>query len=341
MWQVKNQTPYAVKGSWIRSRQGEEIWTIALKATWDILPGGATVLSAIQLQPNTGPVFQDDGKTLLYDTDFGPTKTATDVVLNGHVHSPNGKVFRALPIGLKVGNVTRLARAYGERIWDGKQYSHPVPFNKIPLSYSNMSRGSYIPTCMSDVNPVGISVTATPEKGLSALPNIEFYGDATMPGFGAVPRQWPGRSQFAGTYDENWQRHRAPLLPDDLDERYWQCTPPPMYAGGRLKGGEVVSLGNLTPSDYGHNGLLIFALPRLVPAFSTQFYDGSIRLHQATLHTVIIEPDFPRVSMVWHSALPCHHLVNQLESTTVSEKPLLSVKTKALPVQFPEWEALL
>lgn len=341
MWQVKNQTPYVVKGSWIRNRQGEEVWVIVLKATWDILPDGTTMLSAIQPPINTGPVFQDDGRILLYDTDFGPTKTATDIVLNGHVHSPDGKVVNVLPAGLKVGNVTRLARAYGERIWDGSQFSHPAPFSKMPLSYNKMSRGSYFPSFMSDFNPVGISVENVSEKGISALPNIEFYGDEETPGFSVLPRQWPGRSQFAGTYDEKWQRHRAPLLPEDLDDRHWQCAPPPLYAGGRLKGGEVVRLGNLAPPGHGRNGLLIFTLPRIVPAFRTQFYDGSVRFHQATLHTVIIESDFPRVSLVWHSALHCHHLVNQLESTTISEKRRLFVRTKALPVRFPEWEMLL
>ncbi len=186
-----------------------------------------------------------------------------------------------------------------------------------------------------------MQVDEHPEAGKSKLPNIEFYGDDNSPGFGPLPRQWPGRLQFAGTYDEQWQREQAHLLPTDLDDRYWQCAPPPLYAGGRLKGGEAVCLGNLASPEYGHNGLLIFALPRIVPSFRTQFYDGSVRYHQGRLHTVIIEPDFPRVSMVWHSVLPCHHLVNQLESTTVSEKKLLFVKETRLPANFPEWEQLL
>ena len=103
----------------------------------------------------------------------------------------------------------------------------------------------------------------------------------------------------------------------------------------------MVCLGNLTPPGYGSNGLLIFELPRIIPAFRTQFYDGSVCRHQANLHTVIIEPDFPRISMVWHSALSCHQQVNQLESTTASEKKHLFMKTKTLPVKFHEWEALL
>ncbi|ECY7446036.1 DUF2169 domain-containing protein [Salmonella enterica] len=341
MWQINNQTPYAIKESWIRGREGEEIWIVALKATWDILPNGTTRLSSVQSPVNAGTVPYNDGTSLLYDTDLGPEKKATDIILNGYAQMPDGKKTSSVAIGLKVGNMTRLARVYGDRIWDGKQYGEPEQFNRIPLGYSRMGRGEFLPSGHGDFNPTGIQVDEYPEVGKSKLPNIEFYGDDKVPGFGPLPRQWPGRLQFAGTYDEQWQQEQAPLLPTDLDERYWQCAPPPLYAGGRLKGGEAICLGNLAPPGYGHGGLLIFALPRIVPAFRTQFYDGSMRHHHGRLHTVIIESDFPRVSMVWHSALPCHHLANQLESTTVSEKKRLFIRSPLLPVNFPEWEQLL
>jgi hypothetical protein len=35
---------------------------------------------------------------------------------------------------------------------------------------------------------------------------------------------------------------------------------------------------------------------------------------------VILEPDHPRVSLVWHSALPCHFKVQKLEKTVVTMK---------------------
>jgi len=38
------------------------------------------------------------------------------------------------------------------------------------------------------------------------------------------------------------------------------------------------------------------------------------------LHTVILEPDFPRVSLVWHSALPCHFKGHKLERTLIRLK---------------------
>lgn len=340
MWLVKNQTAYAVKGTWIRNHQGEEIWTVALKATWDILHDGTTSLSAIQTPLYTGQQFQNNDQTLLYDTDFGPTKVATDIVINGHAYAPNGRAVCALNAGLKIGSISRVARIFGARIWDGRQYGPPEQYTRIPLCFTKMGQGDYFPSSNRYFNPVGIPVEDNPETGISALPHFEFMGDKT-PGFGAIPRQWPGRAQFAGTYDENWRRLRAPLFPDDLNERFWQCSPAPLYAGGQLKGGEVVCLGNLTPPEYGRNGLLIFELPQISPTFTTQFFDGSIQEHHAKLHTVIIEPDFPRVSLVWHSALACHRKVNLLESTTIFEKQKVFTRTQTPPERFPEWEALL
>ena len=45
------------------------------------------------------------------------------------------------------------------------------------------------------------------------------------------------------------------------------------------------------------------------------------REHRAKLHTVVLEPDHPRVLMVWHTSLPCTHDAESLEDTTIGEKP--------------------
>ena len=59
--------------------------------------------------------------------------------------------------------------------------------------------------------------------------------------------------------------------------------------------------------------------------FETRFYDGSREVHRnRNLHTIILEPDFPRVSLVWHTALPCHFKVQKLERTIVTSKQDLS-----------------
>jgi hypothetical protein len=39
--------------------------------------------------------------------------------------------------------------------------------------------------------------------------------------------------------------------------------------------------------------------------------------------TVLVEPDVPRVILVWQSVLPCHRLVDELDKTVVREKPYI------------------
>jgi hypothetical protein len=46
--------------------------------------------------------------------------------------------------------------------------------------------------------------------------------------FGPLGRSWRPRVQWAGTYDQKWLDTKHPLLPDDFDERYFQCAPEEM-----------------------------------------------------------------------------------------------------------------
>src|SRR5262249_6220502 len=119
---------------------------------------------------------------------------------------------------------------------------------------------------------------------------------------------------YAGTYDEKWLKERLPLWAEDMDDRYFQCAPEDQQVPGFLRGGERVELVNLTP-----DGRLSFELPRVWPAFTTHFGREKVE-HRAELHTVILEPDFPRLSLVYHTRLPCHHEVDKLDATVVEQK---------------------
>lgn len=125
-------------------------------------------------------------------------------------------------------------------------------------------------------------------------------GSASPAGFGPLAPHWQPRVAFAGTYDEAWRNDRQPLLPADFDDRFYQCAPQDQQTPSFLRGGEPVVLYHLTPG-----GELRFSLPKLFLGFVTQFSDRSREVHQdRRLHTVIIDTDGPRVSLVWHTALP-------------------------------------
>jgi hypothetical protein len=60
----------------------------------------------------------------------------------------------------------------------------------------------------------------------------------------------------------------------------------------------------------------------VIPVFEltleSRFFDGERRSHEAPkLHTVILEPEVPRVSLVWHSAMECHAKAYRLAETRI------------------------
>lgn len=329
MWQLDNRSPFAAAGNWIRDQDGREVWIVAVKATYDIKADGSTAHADIQPPVARGPA-QDDSGALIAETDLGPAKAATDIVLLGHAHAPKGRAVTELDIGFEVGTLTRSAHIIGNRRWVRSlawvKPSAPEPFERMPLNWSRAFGGHDRKTGKPLNNPAGCGHHE--EGRVCALPNIEHHAQRiklpwdTPPavGFGPVPRHWPGRVQYAGTYDTAWERHRRPLLPLDLDPRYWQIAPPEQQYPGRLRGGEAVSLTHLANPEFACDGVLRFKLPRLSLGFETRFYDGSRVRSRSAIHTVILEPDYPRVSIVHHMALPCHPKVNLLERTIISVK---------------------
>jgi hypothetical protein len=333
MWQVDNRTPFAADRAWARDRRGAEVWLVAVKATFDLAPDGNATVAAEQ--PPVLRVAEHHGEpvrtSIKYDADLVLTKTTSDVIVVGHAYAPGGRAVTQVDVGMKVGPLQKVLRVFGDRTWESSGPSQPSAFVKIPLTYERAyggcDGGSTDQTGLDwDVrNPVGVGYATTSGKARgTAVPNIEDPGhllsswrDRPAPaGFGAIAPHWPPRAAWAGTYDDAWLRERQPLLPDDFNDRYFQCAPADQQTPGFLRGGEDVAIVGMTAS-----GDLRFRLPRIHLGFESRFYDGTVAIHtNRNLHTVIIEPDFPRVSLVWHSAHPCHSKVQKLERTVVTLK---------------------
>lgn len=332
MWQLDNRTPFAAERAWVRDRDGAEVWLVALKCTFDIRPDGTTKVSAEQPPVLRAPEYYGEaGKSSLkFESDLVLAKTTTDIVVVGHAYAPDARPAVKVDVGFRVGPVTKVLRVYGDRTWETLGPSAPLPFLKMPLVYERAYGGADI---RSDDpardwewrNPVGRGFAISREnlKG-RALPNVEYAGepfsswnDRPRPaGFGPIGSHWPPRVAFAGTYDDKWVKERQPLVPEDFDDRFFQVVPADQQAPSFLKGGEPVVLRGLTPGAD-----LQFQLPRVFPGFETRFFDRSSEIHkQRQLHTVIIESDYPRVSLVWHTALSCHFKVQKLERTIVTVK---------------------
>lgn len=331
MWQIENLTPFAAAQGWIRDRDGAETWLVVVKATFDVSPNGSTAVSLTQPDVTRSPIYRGDpeSSSILYENDFVLTKRTTDVVLNGTAYAPPGTAVSSLDASFEVGPVKKKIRVLGDRIWKlgGFYLSDPEPFTRMPLIYELAFGGRDEGSANAKIdwywpNPVGTGfVTSRARASDVRAPNIEYpdqlirsWKSRPAPaGFGVIGSHWKERAGFAGTYDDAWSKNRQPLLPLDFDTRHYQVVPADQQAPAFLSGGEEVVLKNLTPS-----GDMRFMFPETDLFMETYFMDGERRNHEPpNLHTVIIEPDFPRVSLIWHSAMECHSKVYQLSKTRI------------------------
>ena len=328
MWQVENRTPFATGRSWVRDRDGAEVWLVAVRCTFLVRPDGTTVVADEQDPPVLAPKYHGEAAatSLQYDSDFYLTKPTTDLILHGHAYAPGGKPATAVDVTMQVADVRKTLRVTGDRPYQktafGLTAGEVQPLTKMPLTYErayggaepNPSKDPNRPR-IEERNPVGTGFA--PAEGKSA-PNVEYPGlnlGSRPAGFGPIGSHWQPRAKYAGTYDERWKKERHPLYPTDLDDRFFLSSPEDQRPKEFLRGGESVELTNLTPG-----GRLAFALPRVAFGFETVLRSGERLQHRGTLHSVILEPDVPRVVLVWRTSLRCHPHGHSLVGTVVWQK---------------------
>jgi hypothetical protein len=317
MLQLKNLTPFTAKIMLLGNRSGIDTLYAVIKATFTI--GDSLALADAQV-----PVILTDqhhgdpaASSIRVPSDVSLEKPGTDVLLSGSAWAPGGTPTWQTDVSMSVGPVAKSVRVFGDRVWDagaaGAAVAWVTPFVRMPLTWERAFGGTDQtdkgPTA-EPRNPVGAGFRAAngakPLAGLP-LPNVEdpaalisSWKDAPAPaGFGAVSPHWLPRRTYAGTYDEAWQKTRAPYLPDDFDPRFCQIAPLGLVTGQHLRGGEVVDLRGVTP-----NGALRFVLPA-VAVQATYRLDSGAESRSAALDTVLIEPDARRLIMVWRASLSC------------------------------------
>ena len=331
MWSITNHTPFKTGKTWGRDKEGIHEWIVAVKGTYDILPDGSVKLAEEQLEPLLAPEYNgEDGlSSLRYEADLVAPKPTTDVLINGTAYAPGGRPSSKFMVGARIGKIQKAIRVRGNRVWNegpfGPAASSAEPVTELAITYER-AYGGYDQSDpdpekqqMDSRNPVGCGVATKPEHLIGqAVPNFD-YPNGNLEkdgpaGFGALASHWTPRRELTGTYDEAWQQNRLPLLPEDWDPHSLLCSPVDQRPETYLLGGEPVDLVNLTPG-----GRLSFVLPRVYLSFRT-LIDTRKEEHRSRLSCVIIEPDFPRVIMVWITSLACRTNVDYLEETIVHEK---------------------
>lgn len=328
MWSVNNSTQYTADRGWVRDYTGREVWLVAVRARFRIKHGAEAFWDPDLPQDpvKIAPEFSGSGVAcrLLADSDLVQEKLRTDVLMVGYARPARGHLATKLVVRMAVGTIDKRVAVFGDRIWAFGGPSDPKPFDSMPLDYSRAfggvrdPEGDWYPR-----NPAGVGYAKDEHEPARRLPNLEdpaalirSWGDLPSPAaFGPIAPHWPQRQRFAGTYDAAWERDRQPLLPTDFSPRFHQQAPEDQQAEGYLRGGERVRLEGVHP-----DGPLEFNLPRVSLAFQTEFDDLFEAMHDARLHTVVFEPDFPAVSMVWHTSLECHSRVTLLRETLIWER---------------------
>ena len=339
MWIVENKTLYEAEGTWVQDKDANKIWMIAVKATFDISPDGSTWLAENQVPVyrQGQPIGEFGESSLKYESDLQGLKVCTDVLVNGNAWARGVKPAAQVDVRLRVGTIDKTLRVFGDRIWKrgllgNLSISRPIPFESVPITFER-AFGGWDRSANKEQNhrvdfrnPIGTGFSLSKKncEGMR-LPNIEYphrliksWRDRPNPaGFNVVDLAWSPRKEYAGTYDEDWKQKRFPLWAIDFDQRYYNCAPADQQYPGFLRGGEQVGLLNLSKQSQ-----ITFSLPKIYPVFVTRFGRESVN-HRAKLCTVIIEPNIPRVIMVWQTSLVCNHKVDELDVTTVSEKRII------------------
>ncbi|MDE1949517.1 MAG: DUF2169 domain-containing protein, partial [Burkholderiales bacterium] len=332
MLQVDNRTPFNAALAVFPDPRGVETAYVAVKAAFEFGPQGLRPTPRpVPLLP--GDVFWGDPATsgLRAAGELTLAKPSTDIVVLGSAVAPRAGT-RAMALALEVGPVASRLLVSGARRWrrSGLQWrvSDPEPFERVALRWEAAFGGferaapqqqarEYEPR-----NPVGRGFVGRRESGFAEreLPQIEdpqdrleYPGQRCRPvGWGPIAPAWSPRREYAGRYDAAWRKRRAPFLPLDFDPRFLQTAPPELVAPAPLQGGEPVRLAGCRPQGE----VLAFELPRCTVATRFRFRGGECEA-EPRLDSVIIEPDAPRLQLIWRAALAVDKRLLQLAAVRV------------------------
>lgn len=265
--------------------------------------------------------------SIKYASDFHTGKSCSDIVMLGHACAPDNKAVTQLDVNLRVGQVHKTVRVFGDRHWQDGRITPPKPFKTMALVYEKAYGGVHIVdgqvVAVEERNPVGRGFagerSGNDMNGVP-LPNLEdpknlISDPAQQPVpacFGVCAPHWLPRSQYAGTYDEIWQTQRAPYLPEDFDKRFFSVAHPDLVYPGYLKGGEPVEITNMHPG-----GTMLFKVPQVNLRTHVTVAEQLVQ-PEFNLETLIIEPNKLKLSMVWRAAMQCDKKALKISNIKIS-----------------------
>jgi len=323
--QLENKTPFKAAIAVLPDRSGIDTLYVIVKGTVTLRP---SLSLAEEQEPVTmADEYYDDPATssLRHESEMHLGKTGTDVLLIGSARAPEGKAVTRVQVGMSVAGRQKVILVTGDRVWQRGQPSSPKPFESMPLVWERAFGGVHRngdKVQAEDRNPVGCGLTggrsADDMEGMP-VPNLEDpatplqqVGQTPAPAcFAPIAPSWLPRRAFAGTYDERWQRSRAPYLPDDFDPRFFQSAAPEFAFDRYLQPGDPVQVVGVMP-----DGPIGFTVPESYLRIAVTVA-GSTQEPPVNLETLSIEPDENRICFTWRAAVPCDRKALKVEKIVV------------------------
>ncbi len=318
---LDNRTDFAVLPHVLAGVEGEFL-VVIVKATFLCVHSELHLVLApkdqrVGVRAADVPWGNPEKSSIRYPSDLCLSKPGSDLIVVANACAPGGNAVPTFDAGIRVGALEKTIRIFGLRVWEdkGAGLSAPRPTTGVEVRYDYAWGGADFsdPTKPLEEprNPVGMGVcrdlhflTHKPAPMIEDPKNpIRNVRTAPAPaGLGVVGRHWVPRRAYWGTFDAEWLRRRAPLLPLDHDPRANLCASPGLISNPPLTGGEDCALLNLTPGG----GTIKFRLPKInVTVTKTQ---KDVReVNTPPLDTVIVDtvdilpPATVRVEMVWRS----------------------------------------
>lgn len=262
MLQLLNRTRLPAQLLALRDPDGVEALHVVVKATFALTPEAPLTEAQRPVVLADETVGEGPGAWLRVPSEAHPAKPATDVLVEGEAVAPRGRAVPELDVVVAVGALRREVRVIGDRRYTGLVApfcTDPEPFARMPLTPDRAFGGTFTPTQLTEPrNPAGVGLVPSDLRDLrvirgAPLPNLEDPdarlgrpGDRPPPALlTPVAASWSPRRERAGTYDEVWDRTRAPFLPTDFDPRFLQVAQEASWVRERLEGGEPIELRHL------------------------------------------------------------------------------------------------
>lgn len=314
MLQLHNSTRFAASMALFPNEAAIDTLYIMVKATFNV--GKGLTLADVQIPPTPADVYwTEPGKSSIkYASDLHTGKPATDIIMLGHACVPEKKEATQFDVSLTVGQVHKTVRVFGDRQWQDGKITRPAPFRTMAMVYEKAYGGVHFANGqIADAetrNPVGRGFAGTrkPEEMNGVpLPNLEdpkqlirdITDQPTPAVFGFCAPNWQPRASFAGTYDDAWQKTRAPYLPVDFNSRFLNMASPDLIFPGYLQGGEPVVINHMHPA-----GEVKFDVPQVGLIARVKVAEHE-EIPEFRLETLILEPNQLQFSMVWRAAMHC------------------------------------